>query len=323
MILASPPSYLTADAFVASASGNTNSLIGSMTTDRIQDVLNRASGMADSIMRRSLLAQEVTSYYEGNGRRTLELDESPLLYVRQISFAQPGLGGLTIAPQSLLIDYEAGELQTYAPLLLQSIGYFSEFPRGITFAITLGWGYGYTLAQPAFTTADTGPTLGPGLAPGRYLIAVTARTPWGETTATPVQVSTLTGAINLVISPVLGALGFRVYASSVADPNPPVFVGEVPATTYGGQTVAAVVQVLAPPYNEYPASLPIIDTSARAIPAALVEATRLLAVDILSEDANPANVGIKASGKLQWQSASTRVARVEVLLAPYRYIDVL
>jgi hypothetical protein len=181
--------------------------------DELQGILNRASGVADSIMRKSYLAREQTVRYFGDGSNKIDLQQRPLIYVKRLVLVAPGPGSVTLPISQLLIDYEAGQMQEYTPLLLQGLGTTIVFPRGIPVDVTMAWGYAGTgvVKSPMWTAKDAP---GVGMAPGTYNIAVTARTMWGEVPATPQTYETASGVIAVVFTPTLGAYLFRVYASS-------------------------------------------------------------------------------------------------------------
>lgn len=107
-------------------------------------------------------------------------------------------------------------------------------------------------------------------------------------------------------------------------------VGEIPATSFTSGALGITISSLLPPSGMFPATLPLIDTTAQPTPPAVVEATRLLALDMLYEDTNPANVGIAALGDKHFRRGEDSAAktagsfaRAESLLAPFRYLDVL
>ena len=145
-IIVSPAAYLAAPDFLASLTGVSAILASNLTTAQVTTLLKSASGRVDSIMCRTYLAREEERYYQGNGKSTLALDQSPLIYLRQISFAQPGLGSLIIPNQSFLIDYATSELTTFTPLFLTGTGYTSVFPLDVRLAVRYAWGYGYAIA---------------------------------------------------------------------------------------------------------------------------------------------------------------------------------
>ncbi len=210
MIIASPPSYLTAATFLAMPNDYD---LSAYTSTQIQDVLNRASGTANSIMRRNLLAQELTEDFFGNGTRTLALNASPIIYVRQMQFVQPGLQGFTIPLNRVVVDTLKGTIDQYSPLVLQGVGYISAFPAGTPVAITYARGYGYgPMPQPVYTTSDALYAPG-GLTPGTYLVGITTRTQRGETLPTYSVVTAALGSILVNLSPILGVWKYRAFVS--------------------------------------------------------------------------------------------------------------
>ncbi len=327
-ILAQPPSYLSLADFRAGASGVVAGLVASLSDPQVQAILNAASGVADAIMRRSLLAQEVTVYRRGDGSATLELNRSPLIYVRQIAFAQPGLGGYVIPTQNILIDYQSGGLVTFTPLLLQGIGYVARFPRDIEMAVRFAYGYGYTLPEPAWSSNDTTVYGAASLAPGAYNIAVTAKSNWGETNAEVRMVLVESGAVKITVTPSLGAERYRVFMAPTG--QEPMLVAEIPSTSFADAALSTIVTSLVSPNGEFPETLPTADTSAHVAPPAIVEATRILALSSIAEDANPASLGVVQDNTLRFTQTNATPAkmsaayqRAAMMLEPYQYSAVL
>ena len=210
MILASPPSYVTAATFLAQA---TDYDFSSYSNSEIQDALNMASGKVNAIIRRNLLAREITEEFFGNGSRSLNLGVFPIIYVKQMQFVQPGLQGFTIPLNRVIVDSLKGTIEQYSPLVLQGVGYVSVFPEGTPVAITYASGYGYgPLPMPVYTTADNLYAPG-GLTPGTYLIGITSRAQWGETLPTYSIVTTALGSIIVTLAPQLGVWKYRAFAS--------------------------------------------------------------------------------------------------------------
>ncbi len=212
MILANPPSYLTAAQFQAQANDYD---LSSYTSTQIQDILNRATGKADAIMRRSLLATERVVRVYGDGSNKIELNAHPLIYVKKIEIVVPGSNGPIIPVDQVLIDFTSGSLLEYTPMYYNGAGYFARFPYGVPIDITVGTGYGYAVASPSITTADANGTNG--LAPGTYNLAVSSKTMWGESAPIVRQVSTSTGNIAVTIAPEIGAYLYRAYLSPAAN----------------------------------------------------------------------------------------------------------
>jgi hypothetical protein len=332
MILASPPSYVLAANFRSSAIGIVASLLPPDDAT-LQNLLNAATARVNGILRRQMLAREETRYYEGDGSQYLALDQTPLIYIRQIAFAQPGLGGLIIPTQNILVDYANGQLITYTPLLLQGAGFVAHFPRGVQLAVRVAWGYGYPIPPPPYTALDTQPTNALSLAPGQYQVAVTSATFWGESTATPQLVTTAQGAINVTVTPVMGAERYRIYAGAAGvAASELTLVGEIPATSFQSQQLSLAVSQIATPADMFPETLPQTDTTAQAIPEAIVEATNLITSDLLLEANNPANAGLIKDNLSQFETttspsarsiASPNWMRAAALLEPYSYRDIL
>lgn len=202
--------YLSTDAFKAQANDYD---LTPYTDVQLLDILTRASGHADAIMRRSLLLQEKIVRYEGDGTNRLELHESPLAYIKRIEVVVTGQSGTAVPLDQVLIDFRSGDIREYTPLLLVGVGFFDRFPRGIPVDVTMGVGYGMTYAEPVWTSAD-----GDGSLPaGTYNVAVSTATMWGETTATVRQVTTAGGKIILSVKSVLGAYRYRAYLSDAAN----------------------------------------------------------------------------------------------------------
>jgi hypothetical protein len=391
MILVSPASYLSVAAFKAQP--NDYDLSGYSDT-QLTDLLVRASGRANAIMRKSYLASEKTVRYIGDGTNRLTLLQSPVLYVKRAQIVSPVGGGTFIPTAQLLVDYNAGFLTDYTPLLIQGNGYFASFPSGIPVDVTLAHGYGYSVAPPPWTSADSPAG---GLAPGAYNLAVTSKTMWGESSAVVQQVTTASGSFVITPNPVLGAYVYRAFISpaahnttlngataigatsftlasaALATPGAkllfdtganaevltvasvagsvvtttgaalyghangsaviplPTLVAESPYTAYGasGQTIA--VDSLVAASGMWPDPLPTTDTSAAAVPNAMIEAVRLLALDMLWAQNNLANRGVMEtqSGKksVRWRSTEGNSGRgvsytrqeAETLLAPFAF----
>jgi hypothetical protein len=232
------PSYVTVSQFKAMPLDYD---LSSYTDSQLQDVLNRASGKADSILRRSLLAQEKTVRYTGDGSNKLELRENPVLYIKRLQLVVPGTFGTLIPANQLLIDYQSGSVINYTPVyLMQGLGYYSLFPAGCPIDVTLGYGYGYNATTaPTWTAADNGTG---SLAAGTYNVAITTKTMYGETTATVKQCTTATGAFLVTPGNVLGGYVYRAYISSAANNttlNGAIPAGATSATVHAAGTIAA------------------------------------------------------------------------------------
>jgi hypothetical protein len=98
----------------------------------------------------------------------------------------------------------------------------------------------------------------------------------------------------------------------------PLLVSESPFVAYGAQPINLLVNSLNPPTNYYQDSLPTTDTSAPAVPDAIVEANRLLALSRIYEQNNKANQGIQnvveSSKRLTWRSTEGNSGRGTPLL---------
>lgn len=323
MLLASPPSYITTEQFRAMPLDYS---LTDYSDPQIQDILNRASGAADAIMRRSLLARERIIRYIGDGTNKLSLDKNPILYVKRVQIVIPGTTGMLIPTDELLIDYQAGSMAEYTPLLWQGQGYFSRFPADTPVDVTIGYGYGSNIvSSPTWTSADAS---GPGLTPGSYDVAVATKTMWGQTIAAARTVVTTTGNILITISPVLGAYLYCGYAA--AHGQPLKLVNESPLTKYGAQAMQIEINSLTPQNGLWPDALPTTDTSAPELPAAIIEAVRLLALDMLYGQNNLANRGIAKteSGRksVMWHARTGNSANFEqarTLLRPYSFQGIL
>lgn len=289
-ILVDPPSYITSNQFRSMANDYD---LSSYTDSQLQDMLNRASGQADALMRRSLLAQERTRRYIGNGTNRLDLKFNPLLYVKRLQIVIPGISGPIIPIDQLLVDYESGEILEYTPLTFEGQGYFSRFPNDIPVDVTLAYGYGYGVVKaPTWTYVDQGVQPGQGLAPGSYDIAVTSKTMYGETTATLKTVSTTTGSILITVAPTVGAYLYRAYAAPHGT-TPLTLIDESPFTAYGTTAMFITVASLLSQNNLWPDPLPTEDSSAPALPYGITEAVRLLTLSAVYEGSNLANRGVE------------------------------
>lgn len=324
-IIANPATYLTQAAF--RAQGNDYDLT-SYTDPQLSDIVVRASAKADSIMRKSYLLQEQTIRYKGDGSNLIELGVRPIVYVKKAQIVIPGTRGPLIPTDQILIDYASGSVLEYAPMLWQGQGYFARFPRDVPVDFTVGYGCGYAVTPPSVAIADT--TGSAGLTPGAYDIAVTAKTFWGETTATSANFTTASGNILITVTPVLGAYLYRAFAAPHLT-TPLVLCGESPLTSYGVTSVQILVNSLAAPSGQWQDTLPAVDTSAAPVPSAIVEATRLLALDMLWSQNNLANRGLyktmSGAKQLMWRSTEGNSGRgvsytqnqAEELLKPYAF----
>ncbi|GAC1387978.1 MAG: hypothetical protein NVSMB31_01210 [Vulcanimicrobiaceae bacterium] len=300
LILANPATYIAPSDFMAQRHpDDIQAQLLDMGAAQVTDLLVRASGAADGLMRRSLLAREVTELFDGTGSREMELERRPVIYVREISYAQPGLANIVIPSSNLLIDYERGVLTTYTSVILPDGGLYARFPRNARIRVSFAYGYGFTIAQPVFTLADSVfPLAGTRLNPGSYDIGVTARTPWGETTSIVRSFASVTGQIAVTIQPTLGAREYGVFMSPTGalQPSPGVspltLVAEVSPLQYSNVPLMTTIITNAPPVNEFSVNMPLVDSSANSVPNDIVEAVRLLAYDSIVESNNIANRGV-------------------------------
>ncbi len=335
-VLVSPATYVTADDFLSMPLDYN---LDGYTDDQVTDILVRASGIANAILKRSLLATERLQRFRGNGTSRLSLHARPLLYVRSMQFVVPGLIGAAIPLDRVNIDYELGTIEVVRPLALQGVGYEPFFPERVPIDISFAAGYGYDPYEaPQWSAVDTNAGV-VSLAPGQYLVGVTTRTPWGETTPTLQTVTTASGAFTLTITPALGAYSYRVYAAplsaaATADPTQLTLVGEVPSATFTDGPSTYNVSSLATPAFTYPAPLSLTDTAAPPLPQEIREAIRLLAMQQIYEQNNLSNRGIARteSGRksVQWRSTEGSGGRgvplyfeqASQLLAPFAFSEV-
>ncbi len=235
MFLTTPTSYLTAAQFQAMPLDYD---LSTYTTPQIQDLLNRASGKVDSILRRSLLAKERVIRELGSGTNRLELKASPVIYIKKVQIVVPGSTGPLIPIDQILIDYTSGSLLEYTPFYFNGQGYFSRFPDGIPIDVTVATGYGYVYSSPTYTLVDTNGSNG--LAPGSYNIAISTKTMWGETNPVVKQVSTTTGNMIATINPTLGGYLYRAYISSAANNTALTGASVIGATTFDVGSVGTI-----------------------------------------------------------------------------------
>jgi hypothetical protein len=253
-------SYLTVAQFTAQANDYD---LSPYTNSQLQDLLNRASGKADSIMRKSYLAQRKTQRYIGQGTNNLELQHWPIISVERVQIIVPGTQGITLPVNEILIDYGAGSMYEYTPLYWMGAGYLTMFPDKTPIDVTYTHGYGYSVAvAPPATSLVITDINGSGLPVGTYNLAFTAKTFSGETTATVQQFATSLGTIQVNITPGLGVYVYRAYLSSAthnttvaaahAAGDTSVVVGSASGMTagsqwlYGAGTDAEVVTVGTP-----------------------------------------------------------------------------
>lgn len=301
MFLNNPATYLSVSDFKSQANDYD---LTPYTDSQLQDILVRASGTADSIMRRSFQPQEKTDFYEGNGTNFLVMTNAPLIYVRNVQLVMPGFAPFELPIGELLVDYERGSIRSYSPMIWRSIGVSTAFPRNvIPILVNYAYGAGWPISAPSFTLANA--TCNGTLSNVSYDITCTSRTQGGESLESSVQSYTpANGAIQVNITPVLGALVYRVYAAVHGGSR--TLVAESPGTNYGTATVTVDVQSLSAPTNYGTISPPTSDTSMHPTPTAIIEAVRMLALAMLYEQNNKANQGIAAldSGKKRqlWRS---------------------
>lgn len=327
MIIAKPASYMTTQALRAMA------LDYDLTTYndvQLAEMLARASSVADSLMKKSYIAREVTLQYEGNGSNQMDLRHRPIIYIKKVEITVPGVRGWLIPLDQLLVDYEKGSLKIYQPILWWG-SYFALFPRGATIEVTFGYGYGYPVSQPTYTLADE---RGGTLDPGPYDVAITAQTPAGETTGTVQTVMSVSGAIIVTVAPSLGAALYRAYAAP-SGATPLMLVGESAHTNYGVTKMQIVISNLSVPIGMWQDTLPTADTSAHVVPNAIAEATSLLLLARIFEQNNLANRGIymtRSGGKsVSWKSTEGNSGRgvptlwqqATEILKPYSTMTVL
>jgi hypothetical protein len=301
---------------------------------QLATMLIAASAKADAIMHQSFLPNERIKRCHGNGTGVLNLHEAPLLYVRQMRFAIPGSSGFTIPANQILVDYDKGSVTQFAPFSFSGIGYISTFPENIPIDVTLASGYGYAVLAPTPITITDAPQAG--LTAGAYDIQVTSFTNNGESLpSTIVTATTASGSFKLTFPAVLGAFGYRVYMAATG--STPKFIGEISGAQYessfgGYAPISITVSSLTLPVGTYPRSLPTVDTTAQPFPPAIVEATRLMVLELQYEQNNLSNRGVASDRKadqsgiqyrntmgteakgMSWMSAQARD-----LLLPYKF----
>lgn len=305
------------------------------TDDQITDILTRASAVADSIMGRSFLPQEVTEFFEGDGSNKLELDIlGPIIYVKSVALVLPGYAPFQLPLGQLLIDYQRGTIRSYSPLIWQSFGMTNVFARNnLPIAVTYAYGKGYSIPAPSFALSS-GPQGGK-LTPGaQYDLAVTTRTMTGESKPAATQTFTAdaNASIAVAISPQPGAYVYRVYAALHGQSL--ALVAESPATNYGTATLDVSVTSLAAPVNLGALPVPTSDTTAWPLENAIVEATRVLALSMLWEQNNPANQGVyiaqSKDERMSFRATDGNSAKgvpgpmqtADTLLAPFKFAGI-
>lgn len=248
-------SYMSAAQFAAMPSDNSD-ILSTYTSPQIQSMLTAASGIANAIMRRNLLATERTEVFDGEGSNILSLGTRPVIYVRQMQFVQPGISGFVVPSNRVLIDGRKGEIVTYSPLELQGIGYVSIFPVGIGFSTTFAAGYGYNpVTPPSWTSQDAPGGALNGLTPGPYVLGVTTYTMWGETLASFQAVTTASGAIQLSLQQMLGAWKYRVFiapgAITTVNETGGIAAGatSIPLTDAAALSISVGSQIMLDPAN--------------------------------------------------------------------------
>lgn len=225
--LVNPASYISLAAFKAQA--NDYSLAG-YTDAQLTDLLQRASGQADGIMCRSYIPTEITEEFEGVGTNTIIIGNAPLIFVKSVQLVMPGFAPFTLPVGQLLIDYQRAEIRSWSPLIFQSLGISTVFPRsGLPIIIDYAYGFGYAIPPPSWTLTSGG--IVGSLPSGQQInFAVTSRTQPGESLPSAPQSVTLAnqGGVTVTITPQPGAFNYRVYAS------------EGPSTTLNGSVSAGV-----------------------------------------------------------------------------------
>lgn len=241
MVLVNPATYLSVATFKAQPNDFD---ISGYTDTQLQDILVRASGKADGYMRRSLLPTEVTKQFEGYGTNTLDLESTPICYVKTAQLVMPGFAPFALPLGQLQIDYERGVLRTWSPMIFQTLGVANVFPKNsLPILITFATGYGWPIPAPSFTLTEASNSGGT-FAGGTYNFVCTTRTFPGESLpSVPQQIAIGAGAqIDVNITPTPGAYVYRIYASSAADNTALSALAAAAATTI---TCAAVTGMTA------------------------------------------------------------------------------
>jgi hypothetical protein len=327
LIIATQTTYLTLSALKAMALDYD---LSSYSDAQLVTKLTAATAVVDSMTRKHHIASEVTLQYEGSGNNRLNLARKPLCYIKKVELAVPGMRGWTLALDQLLVDYPLGFLKIFQPILWSG-SYYAMFPKDATIEVTFAHGFGYTVSSPAVTIVDS-----PGgtLPPGQYDVAVTSKTPWGDSVAPIQTVTSASGALMATVSPVLGAILYRAFAAPHGT-TPLTLVGESSHTAYGSSSVQIPIGSMSAPAGYWLDTLPTIDSSAHPIPAEFVEATRLIFLSGLYEQNSLANRGIsntRSGGKsVQWRSTTgssdkgtpVLMDQARALLASYSTLVVL
>lgn len=332
MYLQSPQTYLSVANFQAQP--NDYDLSG-YTASQLQDLLTRASAVADSMMGRSFLPQEVTEVFTGDGTNVLSLDIlGPIIYVKSVELVLPGFAPFQLPIGELFVDYQRGNIRSYSTLIWRSLGVSSVFPKNnLPIVVNYAYGKGYPIPAPAFTieAGPQGGTLTPG---AQYDVAITSRTQSGESLPAPTQTFTVgsSGSLAALITPQPGAMLCRVYVAPHGQPLN--LVAESPATNYANSTMTVSITSLTPAAYLLTQPVPTSDTSAWPLENAFIEATRLIALSTLFEQNNLANRGIyvQDSGKkrISWVSTEgrsgkgtpTMMDQARALLAPYHFAGI-
>lgn len=214
MFLQTPATYLSVATFRAQPNDFD---LSSYTDSQLQDILVRASGSADSYMRRSYRPQEITEQFEGDGTNLLDLRNNPICYVKSAQLVMPGFAPFALPLGEIMIDYQRGTIRSWSPMIFQTLGVANVFPRnGLPIVITYAYGFGYPIPAPAFTLDDDAQGT---FEAGTYNIVCTTRTQPGESLpSAPQQITLASNAgIDVNITPQPGAYVYRIYASSAAD----------------------------------------------------------------------------------------------------------
>jgi hypothetical protein len=367
------------------------------TATQLTDLLVRSSGVVDSFLCRTYLPTQMTEQFEGVGTSEVNIGTHPIAAVNSVQLVMPGFAPFALPVGQLLIDYQRGIIRSWSPIVYQSLGISTVFPRnGLPIVMQFISGCGYAIPPPTFTLSSAGVN---GTIPaGTYNVAVSTRTQPGESLPSLPQSITLSqlAGINVTITPSPGVFVNRVYYSQ--GPNTtletqiaagvsafvPVstagvsagqvltlgfgtadcenvtvasvvggtvnitgttanahavgetivvamtLLAESPATNFATSTMVVTLSSLAAPSIGALAA-PLTDTSPWPLPNAIVEATRLIALNVLYEQNNLANRGIyqlRSEGRTEtWKSTEGQgglghpvmVEMAKELLQPYVY----
>jgi hypothetical protein len=314
VFLTAPASYLSLSDLEADTTLDLTDRTGTAISGSILNgMLEEASGHVDAYIGQSFLPRQITKRFIGSGTNFLFLNERFVIYVRQLKIVLPNAVGFDAPVSALLVDSEFGTLQNMTPLVFQTYGITTMFPKGVPVDVTFAHGLGMKISAPQFTLAIAN-TQNP-LPPGSYDVAITSMTPSGESIPSAVQTISLPsgGGVSASITNSPGAMRYYVYAAPHGT-TPLTWRCESQGYIIGNSLVGGTfdntpsTDVMAYNLDGSAKTPPTTDTSMWPLQgkyAALKKATRLLVQQQVWELKNLSNQGVymQMSGpkKIMWK----------------------